>query len=432
MAITRPRKKNFTPSQINAISEASAKQSEPRSTKTYDPNFPVFDIPGQQKVLVYIPKLFLEDGVTYDTEKVKSKVFDGEVDAYKFTHDSYSAHACRSGRTFAMTRCLRGVELTDANGELCRDENGNVMLDGTCPACDAVNKCWDLVNFEFEAAVRQKGLDPTVPDARELYKSDYTEAKKSLAIEGGKQRHLFPIFVVDCKPGDDSKPDTRKPNYVEKDGKKYVTGKLYWYLASATNFAKWEKALENRQEADVTNLDNALDSADLTDAEIEARREKGLAAIPMSMAGQWFVLDYTGNSDNSQWNKMEAAKDVSITCRSSQKALAPSEGEIDRLAIGWTQTVAMDVVAEAALRDLSEMNDLVAEFTKSVDDRLAMHKMAASNGISAVAGGAQAGSIGAIDSAMQAFGAAEASAPPQIEAGAADDLTGVPGDIGVE
>ena len=92
--LRRPKPKKLSVEEQQLITTASAQQTGKQSfVKSYDPDYPVFDIPVNQKVLVYIPNHTITD----------------ENGAVSLRWDKFAAHPCKEGRSHYDIRCSAGV-----------------------------------------------------------------------------------------------------------------------------------------------------------------------------------------------------------------------------------------------------------------------------------------------------------------------------------
>ena len=98
MSLKRPTPKTLSTEVQNVITMASASQSATQTkVRSYDPNFPVFDIPVNQRVLVYIPnhQITLPDG------------------SMSLRRDKFAAHPVNDGRRYANVRCMKDIVSDD-------------------------------------------------------------------------------------------------------------------------------------------------------------------------------------------------------------------------------------------------------------------------------------------------------------------------------
>ena len=142
-----------------------------------DGNFPLFKTPVNEKLLVYIPTVNLhknEDGTEYN----------------ELLHSAN--HSYTKGKQFGTITCISGL-----------DENSPVaeMLGYTghsCPACDAVNECWELVNAKVESIAREMGIDPN-NDPEEKLKPSRKKFISEMALSRSAEYVTFPIVVIPHK-----------------------------------------------------------------------------------------------------------------------------------------------------------------------------------------------------------------------------------------
>ena len=168
----RPQPKTFNAEKFNQIKSASAEQTGKVSTpkSSDEKNFPIFETPINEKVLVFIPNF------TETTEE-------GE----RLLMDKGAVHATFSKNSYAAYRCINGI---------VSEEDG---YDGSCPQCDAMNQAWELYRVQYEQEVQKRGLDAT-QDAEAL-QPVRSELLKNMAVKGGEVWLTFPIVVVETEEG---------------------------------------------------------------------------------------------------------------------------------------------------------------------------------------------------------------------------------------
>lgn len=205
--------KVFTEEQLNAVKEESSKQvissSVPKST---DPeNFPVFEIPVNAKVLVYVPNHTVVDdeGVT------------------QLRMDKPFLHSVIDGKRFSRIRCVKG--LSEASG-----------YSGNCPFCDSGDEPWDLANAQIKEQCTVRGLDVNDSEnesVKEIKRGFYSKR----AIKAPDQYYTFVIEVVETDPN-----DIKKIIYDENG---VPVHKAYWYTISKSSYdKKWLKAFEGMED----------------------------------------------------------------------------------------------------------------------------------------------------------------------------------------
>lgn len=315
--IKRPTKKILTSEQQRVLSEASAQQTG-KSTKirSYDPNFPVFDVPVNQKVLIYIPNH-------------TTVLPDGSVEMIK---DVFGAHPIIDGRTFEDVRCLSGWV----------DES--LGLDGSCPLCDAMADNWALYNKELEEIAAAKGIDPKGPDADSLLKEDRRAITSKMVVKNAERWYVFPIVVIACQ-----EKDGKMTLIPKKDAENRISGKPMWYtIRERTYESKWGAAFDSLDEDDGNNCP----------------------------AGRWAVLNFTYPSKDGSWDKMNSARNLQVTFK-SMPGYEQWESYFDTLTEEWTVEKIRETVVIAALRDMEEMREVEQTVMKPVRDKLALYALSA-------------------------------------------------------
>ena len=177
--------------------------------KSADPvNFPVFEVPVNKKVLVYVPNH------TYQDEKGVSHL----------KMDEPFIHYVLDGNRYHKYRCIHGIE----------DEHFG--LTGSCPLCDSTDDGWTLANYIINSTCKKRGLNPDDKD-NEQVKSIRTDAFGKRVIKEPTQYFTFPIVVIETV-NDDGKTLVKN-----EDGSLKVMP--MWYTISENYYeTKWKKALE--------------------------------------------------------------------------------------------------------------------------------------------------------------------------------------------
>jgi len=345
--IKRPTPKKLSEEAQQAITEASAKQTGTiTKLKSYDPAYPVFDVPVNQKVLIYIPN--------------HTKVLaDGSVVMIK---DEFAAHPVIDGRTFDTVRCTSEVI------------NPELGLDGTCPLCDAMSDSWALYNKELEEIARAKGIDPKGPDADTLLKEDRKTCLNNMTVKNAEKWFVFPIVVIAC-----NEKDGRWTVTPKRDANNQISGKPMWYtIRERTYDTKWGAAFD------------ALD-------------EEGENNCP---AGRWAVLNFTYASKDGTYDKMSSARNLNVSFK-TMSGYEQWERYFDEMTADWTVAKARETVVVAAIRDMNEMKEVEETLMKPVRDKLNLYALSGGlpvGGAPALPNGAAGGAASA-DAALSQFGA---------------------------
>lgn len=181
---------------VEGASTQEVQKGTPRST---DPNFPVFQTPVNEDIIVYIPRTNM---------RVDEN---GEDMLYlsAFTHDG------RIGKQFVSLRCISGLA-------------GNPMFDalgydGTCPACEANQESWELYRVKLQAEARRLGIDPQT-DTADTLKPIRENILKEMDLKNAEEYVTFPIVIIPTKgkflPADDAM-DKLQAVYVTWRKKRY-------------------------------------------------------------------------------------------------------------------------------------------------------------------------------------------------------------------
>lgn len=206
--------KTFTAEQLNAIKEECVKQTtEVTVQKSTDPeNFPVFEVPVNAKVLVYVPN---------------HTVMNSETNLEELRMDKPLIHMVINGKRYQKIRCIRG--LSSAAG-----------YSGECPLCDGESEPWALANEQIKEQCKIRGLDINESD-NESVRTVKREYYSKRVIKSPDQYYTFPIVVIETDPN-----DIKKLILDEKGNPKHKT---YWYTISKSAYEKkWAKTLEGMED----------------------------------------------------------------------------------------------------------------------------------------------------------------------------------------
>ena len=330
--IKRPAPKKLSVEAQNAILQASSQQTgKAVRVRSYDPDYPVFEVPINQKILVYIPNHTVQQP-------------DGSM---SLRMDIFAAHPVIDGRSYEDIRCNQGV---------ISDEIG---LDGTCPLCDGLQDCWTLYNYEYADIAKSKGIDSQSDEAKEALKSDRMTLANNRVIKEAVRWYTFPIVVIDCEEREGKLTTVPKKN---ADGQ--IKGTPMWYqIRESTYLDKWGSAFEVLED------------------------EEG--GVPTHPGGRWAILNFTYTSKSGKYDKMGSAKNLKVTFK-AMKDFEYCETYFDQLTADWTPAKAMEVLVLNGLRDNNEMSVLADGLLKGVRNRIDMYELskAGGAGIPAMAGGA--------------------------------------------
>lgn len=205
--------KAFTAEQLNAIKvEATTQTTDVTVQKSADPeNFPVFEIPVNAKVLVYVPNHVVVNEDGYEELRM----------------DKPLIHTVINGKRYQKIRCIRG--LSEATG-----------YSGECPLCNGSDEPWALANEQIKEQCKARGLDPN-DSTNESVKAVKREYYSKRVIKSPEQVYTFPIIVIETDPN-----DIKKVIFGENN---IPSHKAYWYSISKSAYEKkWAKTLEGMED----------------------------------------------------------------------------------------------------------------------------------------------------------------------------------------
>lgn len=336
--------------------------------KSYDESFPVFDIPAGNKVLVYVP-----NHTVMTAEGVSS-----------IRCDRFLAHPCRNGKQFETVRCSNGTV------------SPTLHLDGTCPLCNSVEKCWELYNAQYADMCRAKGIDASTEDGYKAAQPIRDELRSKFAVGKSEMWLTFPIVVIECE-----ERDGIGTGIAKKDANGRINGKVYFYsIRESTYTDKWVKPLDS------LSVDSVITHP----------------------AGTWATLNYQVTDNTGKVVQNPKARDAAKSLTVSYKQMPPEYNQwaeyFDKLTEEWTPEKAMEVLVANQLRSMEEMVEANDILMKKTNEMLALMSSANANKMlapSKVAGAIEGGAQSA-EEALSSFGVAPATAPNV----GADAPTGVP------
>lgn len=371
--LKRPAPKALSEAAQNAITSASAQQTgKSVRIKSYDTNFPVFDVPINQKVLVYIP----------------NHTIMGPDGSMSLRMDKFAAHPVIDGRTYGDVRCTSGVVVEELG------------LDGSCPLCDGLNEAWELYNHQYADIAKSKGIDPKSAEAQEGLKQDRIDLIQKMVIKQADVWYTFPIVVIECEERDGQMSVVPK-----KDSEGKIKGTPMWYsIRERTYLEKW-----------IAGFDS-LDTED--------------GSAPTSPAGMWAVLNFTYTPKSGNHDKMGSAKALKVTFK-TMPGYDKWAGYFDSITEEWTPGKAQEVVVLDVVRDMNEMRQVADSLLKPVRDKLAMYAITAGGGAAPAAPTAVGGASGA-EAALAGFGGATPVEPSGGALPAGGMTAEMPANVGVE
>lgn len=354
--LKRPEAKVLTPEEIALVQEAGQNQTAgSQIVRSYDDNFPLHETPAGKKILVYIP-----NNVVTSPQGVPS-----------LRCDRYGAHAVKDGKQFGMIRCSNGVELP------------SLGLDGTCPCCDSVEKCWDVYNKQYESLCKAKGIDTSTEDGYKAADPIRKGLMEKFAIQKADIFLTFPIVVIETLEKDGIGTGVPK-----KDDKGQLVGKPFFLtVRESTYLEKWIKPLDS------LSVDTVITHP----------------------AGTWATLNYqvTGKDGRVIENPKarDAARDMVVSYKQFPADYAQWAEYFDKLTAAWTPEKAMEVLVANQVRSMAEMNEVTDTVMKKTLD---MHALLCTDAVAVVPAGAQVVAQGSPESTLAGFGATPVGATPEV------------------
>lgn len=369
--LKRPAPKVLPKDEVEQIVKAGQElTAQTGITKTYDEAFPAFDIPAGNKVLVYVPNHTVMTAEGVPTLRC----------------DRFLAHACKNGKQFETVRCSNGTV------------SPTLHLDGTCPLCDSVNKCWDLYNIQYADMCRAKGIDPSTDEGYKAAQPIRDELRGKFAVGRAEMWLTFPIVVIDCEERDGIGTGIPK-----KDANGRITGKPYFYsIRESTYTDKWIKSLDSLS----------------------------VDTIITHPAGTWAILNYQV-TDGGKVVQNPKPRDAAKALVVAYKQMPPEYNQwaeyFDKLTEEWTPEKAMEVLVANQLRNMEEMNEANDILMKKTNEMLALIE---SGNVAKLTGSAQTapaieGGATSAEDALASFGVG-GQAPTDSTNMGAEAPTGVP------
>lgn len=206
--------KKFTEEELKSINrDLEVQKIGSVAEKSLDPeHYPVFEVPVNQKVLIYVPN---------------HTVIDPETKQEALRMDKPFLHSVVEGKRFSRVRCVRGLS-EDAG------------FTGTCPFCDASQDSWELANEVIKEKCAAAGLNPDDKD-NDAVKNIRRETYDQRVVRGTDQYYTFPIVVIETAPNDIKN--------VVRDEEGNLKYKAMWYSISKASYEKkWVKTLEGMED----------------------------------------------------------------------------------------------------------------------------------------------------------------------------------------
>lgn len=245
--------KQMTPEQLNKVVEVTAQQTGKQSFKKTTDDSVMFQVPINDKVLVYVPNYF--------------DVIDG---VEQLRMDKPFLHKIKEGTRTSFVRCTAGLEELGYH---------------SCPLCEATQAHWDLANIQVEEACKEKGLDKDNKESepvREIRSKFY----KNRVLDNAQRKYIFPIVIINNK---------------EKDTDGFPVITPAWYSISERFYnEKWAPVLKNLESG------NTIKDFDIVEEEVKE------GEIIPSPGGKYFVLDYTYTSKDGKYDAMQSALHLKV------------------------------------------------------------------------------------------------------------------------
>ena len=294
--------------QLNVQSQSKA---TPKST---DPkNFPVFEVPTNKKVLIYVPNHLVEGP-------------DGE----ELRMDKPLIHSVQDGKRFLYYRCINGITYSDI------DENTGKEIevyDGSCPLCDSTSAPWDLANLKIKQKCQQASLDP---DDREnaAVKAIRSAEFSGRVLKESNRYFTFPIVVIDTVN------DDGKTMAVGEDGNPILTP-MWYHISEAQYNKKWQACLE------------------------------GIEDEPSHPGGRFFVLNFIYDTKGKEANKRDAAQNLTVISRDPKNA-EKLKATLDKATEGWTPEKAQETVITNHLYSKEDLQAIADELLLPVNEMISL------------------------------------------------------------
>lgn len=210
--------RKLTPIKVEADSELAKQLGTQEISKaaptSRDPiNYPVFKVPVNRKVLIYVPNHIVQDKDGQDELRM----------------DKPYIHTINYKNRWEYFRCCSGIV----------DEN--LGFDGTCPLCEASADPWKLANYQIEDKCKTQGLDPEDKE-NETVKNIRSAAYSARVLNDAEQYYTFPIVVFDTVN------DDGKTLVMTEDGKSVVFKVMWYSIRKGAYEEKWESTLENMED----------------------------------------------------------------------------------------------------------------------------------------------------------------------------------------
>lgn len=293
-------KRKVNPELIAQMSAELKAQEAPASafSKSEDTAFPVFSVPTEKQLIVYIPRT-----------PVVTKTADGvEVENPCISYQ----HAVRDGKSYTNIRCINGLH------------NGVLGFDGDCPLCNAVGEAYQVYSKKLAIRAAAMHIDITKDSSNPVLLPVKQELGGEMPVKKAEKFYTVPIVVLSEDPSKPINPADFKVYYWDVR-EQHLKDKLYKSLS-----------------AGLTTIGSA-------------------AVDEPTMFGRFYVFDYRYDTKGATANKMMAAKNVQYTVLDgAQLNLTQFVPAMEQLASTFTVEKAVDVVKSNQLwykEDLVQKTD---------------------------------------------------------------------------
>lgn len=350
-------RRTIDPSVIASLSETTKTQVVGGGfSKTLDDNFPVWSTPVDKEFIIYIPS----GPSCKDVDGVS--VFDPAV-----AH----IHNIRSGKNFSTIRCMQNV-VSDAATALGYN-------DGECPACKALQECYEKYNTQLAMKAKEMGLDPADEKNNDALRPIRQALRDEMAIQKANKKYVFPIVVIsDTGLVPDAVDESKLETY-------------FFPISESAYEKKLMKPLSN-QYVPITNP-----------------------------AGRFYKLSYKYEVPNGgKPNARDAAREMTITLLVGAEAATDKFKDVcEKLAAGFTPLQANTSVTEIAYQYAEDVEKELERYmtsTRAFNASVSVTGGAAAPALPNAGGnslGAALGAFGATASLPDASAAAPTEAPAQ-------------------
>ncbi len=326
MAIRRPTPIKLTANQSKSLQKQLSNQPTTRSApKSSDPNFPVFEIPVNKRVLVYVPNHVVMDANGEPTLRM----------------DEPLLHAVQDGKRFMYIRCTKDAFLKDEDGNDVLDANGKPLFDGTCPLCDGTDVPWDLANLTIKQKCSKMNLDPEDRNNNTV-KGIRSAAFSGRVLKEANKYLTFPIVVIETENDEGRVPKMDENNNL-------IAHPMWYHISESQYNEKWLSTLE------------------------------GLEDEPTHPGGHFFVLNYTYDTKGKDANKRDSAKNLKVIGKTIKKSEKLRQA-FDKMTEDWTPEKAMEVVVSNQAYTVSDLTDIADKLLEQPRDMIALLQAAESTG----------------------------------------------------